>query len=954
MMQIMFNAYSTIGIPGQLKGTSVKRLLTMVERLLCSVICLVTPVCAVEIPFLPIPFSPEAGWEFYVGPQAREAGASIREQNGTLFVKSGNKRLADAFLQLIWPLEIDADDDYKLKFSADTDKAGKLSVAYVLSAPPWTKYANVSIDLVPEKKEYECVLKVRRENGYKYDTPRSLRLFLGEFAGANVAISHMSGTFSISTEKKQVKIPGLKEQVSRAQVDGIDCVWKNIAPGYANVIYDAKVDDGIITITLDGGGLSQSADGGRSWRQISHDLTGINMLQSFDISPADPKIIVSAGNYLDRTIDGGKTWSTIVDPALPPFSRVAKSQFGKVRFTCDGSRVFASLGSFGHMLTPRFGSETWMENEYHKKMVYIGDGTGANFKAFDLGSFAGIRCIYPHPTKPDVVYVSFSDGAIFVTRNAIAASPAFTKLDVPEGFEIIDIDASPWNDGELLLTMMPKGGKDGAFRVMLATDAGGSRLECKEVALKDKDGKVIRAPKIVAAKWNPRIRGQVFIGAHDADGLIVSDDDMQSFRLIPLPRELLHSEPLRPDGRSFYANPQRLYFDRKSEVAVACSAIGGWFSTDQFKTWNDLLMTFDDAKQLYGNKGVGFAECAVSIHIRKNYAYMATNDHGVFRSDGADCTKWRRISAGPGIPRRADGSLWAGLYFPMGVSEDEKFIYIVAREGWPNNPYSQKSLKLLLSTDQGESWQDVTSRFGKGDILKIDGDPLDIHINIAPDDTRYQWVLFDKQLFRSDDSGASFTEVESPVFDRKGRSLFRELAFDAAHKTLYMGNYFGFVGGSGIARSRDYGATWESVNLGVNGITFGLGVTASGSLVIGTVGKLLVVPYDKIDGGRIEDDMVKMTIGDTPEEARAAQRTFRPIVCDGEDILAFVSDGWWRTNLAHGMGPLLSRDGGKTFQWITYNLPCLEGLSAAMRDGKIIIGNRGVYYGDFQKDAREK
>lgn len=44
------------------------------------------------------------------------------------------------------------------------------------------------------------------------------------------------------------------------------------------------------------------------------------------------------------------------------------------------------------------------------------------------------------------------------------------------------------------------------------------------------------------------------------------------------------------------------------------------------------------------------------------------------------------------------------------------------------------------------------------------------------------------------------------------------------------------------------------------------------------------------------------------------------------------------------MGPLLSRDGGKTFQWITYNLPCVGWPCAVtIHDGKIVIGTRGLY-----------
>jgi hypothetical protein len=775
-----------------------------------------------------------------------------------------------------------------------------------------------------------------------------------EFAQQNLA--EITAPALAERQWPQVKIPGLPEQVFNAHVNGIDCVWQNISPGYANVVYDAKVDDGVITITLDGGGLAQSVDGGKTWRQISHGMSSAQAyFQSFDISPVDPKIILSAATYLDRTLDGGKTWSTVFDPALPPFALGARTVFDKVRFTSDGSRVFVSLGSFGHGLEPRHEAEAWMAAEYRQKRVYVGDATGSNFTAFDLGPFAGIRVIYPHPKNPDLVYLAFADGELFVTRNATAETPAFAKLEVPPGCAIIDIDASPWQDGELLLTLMPKD-KAGAFKVMLAKDSGGNRLECVEVAIKDKDGAAIRAPKIVMAKWNPRVRGQVFVGAQGANGLIVSDDDMKTFRQIPFPDALKHAEPLSPDGTSFYAQPQKLYFDRKTDLAVTCSAIGAWHSTDQFRTWNDLLMTYDEKTQLYGNKGAGFAECAISPHIRKDYAYMAINDHGVLRSDGADYTKWRRISTNPGVPRRPDGSYWAALYFPMYVSADEKYIYVVAREAWPNNPYSNQSLKLLLSTDRGENWQDVTTRLGQGETLNYATELFGVkhgelaRILIDPDNTENHWILFSNNFFRSADGGRSFTETTSPTFGKSGPSYFREIAFDPTHQTLYIGNHFtAFAGGASLARSRDLGATWEPVQLGIKGI-YGLGVTTSGTLVLGVDGKLLVVPYDRIDGGKIEESMVKMTLGDTVEEMAAQQRTFRPIVCDGEDIVAIVHNTWNRSNFARNMGPLLSRDGGKTFQWITYNLPCTEGVAIALGGGTIIMGSRGIYGWKYKDD----
>ncbi len=741
----------------------------------------------------------------------------------------------------------------------------------------------------------------------------------------------------------KVKIPGLREQVVNAQVNGVDRVWQNISPGYANVVYDAKVDNGVITITLDGAGLAQSTDGGATWKQISYDMTGPTGFQSFDVSPADPRIIISASTYLDKTRDGGKTWSKVFSKGLPPFSLGRRTSFDKVRFTCDGSRVFASLGSFGHGLEPR-GYEPGMKEEFKTKRVYVGDGTGSDFKEFELGPFAGIRCIYPHPEKPGTVYLSFADGDLFVTRNATGPAPTFQKIGgIPEGCVGIDIDASPWKEGELLVTMMPNDDKSGKFKIFRATDAGADSLACAELVVKDAAGKEIRVPRPVMAKWNPRVRGQVFIGSQSSNGLFVSDDDMKSFRVIPFPKELKHDEPMSSNGNAFGFETQKLYFDRKTDLALTCSAIGGWYSTDQFKTWHDLLMTFDDAKRLYGNKGVGFAECGNSIFIRKNFTYLATNDHGIFRSDGADITKWRRISINPGIPR------WGiGLYSPMCVSTDEKYVYIFARDaGAPGGNYnSSPTVKLLLSLDKGDSWQDVTTRLGCGEVLDFERKtPYGCRIKmlIDPCDSDRQWIMFTHHLFYSGDGGKSFRELNSPLFTRDGGAAFREMDYDPTHKILYVGNAVNFPGGSGLARSRDFGATWEIVSFGSGGGIKGFGVTDSGTLVIGLDGKLVVIPYDKIDAGKIEPDMIKMTVGDDVEEWASAQKAFGPIACDGEDIVAFVCNSSLSSNYAHGMGPLLSQDGGKSFRWITYNLPCNGAGFVTLGNGRIIIGNTGIY-----------
>jgi len=751
----------------------------------------------------------------------------------------------------------------------------------------------------------------------------------------------------------KVSLRGMREQILDAQVKGVNCVWKNISPGYTNVIYDTVVDNGVITFILDGAGLVQSIDGAKTWKQISYNLSGAGGFNSFDISPANPKIIITAGSYLDRTLDGGKTWSSIEDKALPPYSLGKKIMFGRVRFNSDGSRVFSSFGAFGHGLETRWDYEKDMAEEFGKKKVYVGDASGANFQVFNLGPFAGIRTIYPHPRNPQLVYLSFSDGELFVTRNAKDKTPTFDKLEVPEGdgYEIIDINASPSKEGELLLTMQLKD-NGGQSKVLLAKDKGGNRLECSELEINGRDGKSMILPKqkIVTAQWNPRVRDQIFVGSFVQSGILVSDNGSKIFHKIPFPQNLKCDESLSPNGYSFYADPTWFRFDRKdTNLAVCWSAIGAWCSSDKFKTWEPLLMTYDDHKKLYGNKGAGFAECAVNIFIRKNNAYMVTNDHGAFRSDGADYTKWKRITNNPGIPRNDDKSYWTYMYWPMSVSEDEKYLYLVADE---LPVYSYKSVKLLQSTDRGDSWKDITSHVNGGGVLSFYGERFGvkhgqlIKILFDPSNSENQWLMFTDHLFFSSNGGKTFKEEDSPIFLKDAKTGFSQIAFDAKHKVLYLANRFSFAGGASLARSRDYGATWEPLDLGIGGYPV-FNVTGSGNLVIsGADGKLAVVPYERINAGKIESDMVKIPKGDVVKEPPEERGRYNPIYCDGEDILAFYTRR--KDKLVTPLGPVLSRDGGKTFQWINYNLPCKEGLSAAIGDGKIIIGNRGVYYWKYK------
>ncbi len=743
---------------------------------------------------------------------------------------------------------------------------------------------------------------------------------------------------------KKVGLPaGLEEQVWKAWSDGKEgSAWKNISPGFANVTYDAKVDAGVVTLILDGAGLVQSKDEGKTWKPLSHHLTHpCYGFFSFDISPADPKIIVVGGGYLDRSLDGGRSWSFIYDKALPEYGYEIKTSFGQVRFNADGSRLFTAPGAFGHGFEPRADIETLMEKNIGKKLIYVGDAKAANFKKIELGDFAAIRRIVPHPTNPSVVYASFSDGSIYKSSDASKPQPSFKKLELPKeysGRQCIDLDIAPGSENDLLLVLFAKKGDSKLVHAKLE----GGKLVCEELSLNGKAS----WQTIVSAKWNPRDGKEAVVGVNGANAIYVSNDSLKSFRALPFPEKLKHGES------GFYSDPHSFAFDRKSPLAITWSCIGAWSSRDCFANLDDLLMTYDDSKKLYGNKGVGFAECGVSICQRKNHTYLATNDHGAFRSDGKDLSKWFKISRNPGMPQGLDGKPFAGLSFPLGVSEDEKYLYLFARMGYlhpnekPKNgkpgPYSDDFLKLMLSTDKGDTWQDVTERLGNGETLRLAQQPMKIIFD--PTDSNNQWILLREALFRSVDGGKSFQEGK--LVDGEKFQLMLYIAYDAKHKILYANG-----GGKHVKlyRSLDLGLTWKEhpIKIDPPRIT-AVGVLENGDLVLGAEGRLVVMPYEKIEKGVVEESMVKMTIGDKLGAFVADQRDFHPVYCDGMDILTFANNSFRASNCCRQLGPLLSTDGGKSFKWINFDLPCQEGGSADLKDGSIIIGNRGIYNWSFR------
>jgi hypothetical protein len=336
------------------------------------------------------------------------------------------------------------------------------------------------------------------------------------------------------------------------------------------------------------------------------------------------------------------------------------------------------------------------------------------------------------------------------------------------------------------------------------------------------------------------------------------------------------------------------------------------------------------------------------VAIRDKYTYIATNDHGAWRSNGKDTSKWLRISSNPGMPRDSNGEVFRGLSFPMIVSDDEKYIYLVAKTGYMHKGvgyfphYAKDIYRLMLSTDQGNSWKDATKQAGLESHSADERQPLIRQILFDPSDSQNQWILLENSILLSKNGGQTFDKIELPA-DMLIRSARKPLAFDSLHKTMYM---LAFQKGDKtpkVMRSLDMGRTWKALPF-PDGISFYcLATLENGDLALSDDGRLMVIPYDKISSGKIDQSMIRLTVGKTPGEAAYGMRTFKPIVCRGMNILTFPENGWNHSISNRSPGPLLSRDGGKTFQWIVYDFRRGSGIDADIRNGKVIIGTSGTH-----------
>jgi hypothetical protein len=209
-------------------------------------------------------------------------------------------------------------------------------------------------------------------------------------------------------------------------------------------------------------------------------------VSSIAVHPTNPNIayVGTAQGGLYRTLDGGATWTPLLDNAL-------SLAIGAVAIApSDPSVVFVGTGEPAFSLDGFFGVGLYrISNADSQNPVVAGPlnlGTGGT----DVFTGRSISEVIVHPTNSNIVFVSTVTGVgglggnqpvgapplgLYRTSNALAGSPTFEKLTIQgtlnNSRSVIDLAIEPGNPNRLLAAVVGSGGDGGIYLSTNALDA---------------------------------------------------------------------------------------------------------------------------------------------------------------------------------------------------------------------------------------------------------------------------------------------------------------------------------------------------------------------------------------------------------------------------------------------------------------------------------------------------
>ena len=129
----------------------------------------------------------ESGTRFYTYYPVVLATTKFENGKAIVEIPEYQQILVNA-VQLFFDVQLDEGKTYKFKFKIDSSKDGSIEIHYLQNNSPFTDYAISPVAIKTGINEYEVEFTPQKVNNL-YDSPRSLRFFLGKMVSSKIVIS---------------------------------------------------------------------------------------------------------------------------------------------------------------------------------------------------------------------------------------------------------------------------------------------------------------------------------------------------------------------------------------------------------------------------------------------------------------------------------------------------------------------------------------------------------------------------------------------------------------------------------------------------------------------------------------------------------------------------------------------------------------------------------------------
>lgn len=591
-----------------------------------------------------------------------------------------------------------------------------------------------------------------------------------------------------------------------------------------------------------GGGVFKTTDAGHNWKNVTDGFLGVGSVGSIAVADSDPNVVyvgtgsacprgnVSVGDGIYKTTDAGKTWKHI--------GLREAGQIAKIRVHPDNPDLVyvAALGFiFGRneergVFRSTDGGETW------EKVLYISDGTGVVDLSMDPNN---PRIIYAGAwraeRKPWAMISGSDDGGIYRTKDG---GDTWDHLEggLPTGMVgRTSVAVSPANSDRVWVLLEAEGERGGVYR----TDDGGESWT--------------RINGSANLRQRPWYYIHIYADPQDENTVYAlntafykSIDGGKTFDTrIRVPHGDNHDLWINPD------RPMTMVNANDGGANVSFDGGGSW-SGQRNQATSEIYRLFVDDQWPYRIYGSQQDNSTISVPIQSggfrqvvpDWYQVGGCESGHIAVDPRDPDIIYAGCYGGSITRvnRKTGEFRQILHYPqlqLGQAPRDlsyRFQWNAPIRLSPHDPdiLYHASQVVHMSRDFGQSWEvispDLTTNnpehqdFAGGPITH-DSTGVEVYNTVfameeSPDVDGMLWVgTDDGKVHLSRDRGQSWREITPDGFPEEATVNVVELsahdpgrAFIAAYR--YRENDFNPY----IYRTNDYGASWDLLTDGTNGI----------------------------------------------------------------------------------------------------------------------------------------